>query len=202
MSSPFSWSFTTSAAPSVTSFTPTTGATGVALSTPVTATFNEAVQSGSIVFALKNGSNTVATNFSYNSTTHVATWAPVSALANSTTYTATISAATDPVGDPMSGPVTWSFTTVAQPAPTVTNATPAGGATGIGAATTLSATFSEAVQSGTIGFTLKNGSNSVATNLVYNSTTNTATWTPGAALAYSTTYTATITGAKSTAVSA
>ncbi len=197
MASPFSWSFATDPAPpSVTKDSPSSGATGVAITAPVTATFNEAVQSGTIGFTLKNGSNTVATNFSYNSSTNTATWAPTTALANGTTYTATVSGALDSAGDPMSGPVTWSFTTVALPAPKVTSATPATGATGVGAATTLSATFNEAVQSGTIGFTLKNGPNSVATNLVYNSSTNTATWTPAAALAYSTTYTATITGAE------
>ena len=53
MSGPFSWSFTTDPAqPKVTSETPASGATDVAVSTTATATFNEAVQSGTITFTL------------------------------------------------------------------------------------------------------------------------------------------------------
>ena len=48
MTGPFSWSFTTGPAPAVTSETPISGATGVATSTALTATFNEAVQASTI----------------------------------------------------------------------------------------------------------------------------------------------------------
>ena len=63
----------------------------------------------------------------------------------------------------------------------------------------VSATFSEAVQA-SIGFTLTTSSGTaVAATVAYNSSTDTATLTPSAALAYGTTYTATVSGAKNSA---
>jgi methionine-rich copper-binding protein CopC len=181
--------------PSVIAQTPAPSATGVSASTTVTATFSEAVTSSSIVFSLVDSSNnTIATTLSYNTTTNVATWTPTSALKPNTTYTATITNATDGNGNTMAAPVTWTFTTAQ--IPTVTAETPIAGATGVSPATTVAATFSEAVTSSSIVFTLTNPSNTtIATTLSYNSTTNVATWTPTAALAPSTTYTATITNA-------
>ena len=78
----------------MTSETPASGATNVAMSMVPTATFNEAVQAGTISFTLENSSgSTVAGSVSYNSTTNVITFTPTSALASNTTYTATISGA-------------------------------------------------------------------------------------------------------------
>ena len=54
------------------------------------------------------------------------------------------------------------------------------------------------MQAGTISFTLKSSSGTVAGSASYNSTTNVTTFTPSLALAYNTTYTATISGAEST----
>ena len=150
MASPFSWSFTTGPAPAVTSETPASGATGVAVSSPITATFNEAVQSSTIGFTLKNSSGTaVAASLAYNSSTYTATLTPSAALASGTVYTASVSGAKDTAGDPMSGPVTWSFTTVAI-VPTVTSETPASGATGVATNTSVTATFNEAVLASSI----------------------------------------------------
>jgi hypothetical protein len=85
-------------------------------------------------------------------------------------------------------------------APTVTGRTPASGATGVAATTTATATFSEQVQSSTIAMTLKNaGGTAVAGTVAYDSATAKATFTPTAALAASTTYTATVSGAKDAA---
>ena len=200
MTAPFSWSFTTDAAPpAVTSETPASGATCVAVSTTATATFNEAVQAGMISFTLENSSgSSVAATVTYNSSNNTATLTPSAALANSTTYTATVSGATDSAGDPMTSAVSWSFTTAAAVAPVVTSETPASGATNIVVATAPTATFNEAVQAGTISFTLKSSSGTVAGSASYNSTTNVTTFTPSLALAYNTTYTATISGAEST----
>ena len=201
MSGPFSWSFTTDpAAPKVTSETPASGATGVAVSTAATATFNEAVQAGTIGFTLTpSGGSPVAAALSYNSSNYTATLTPSAALAYKTTYTATVSGAKDSAGDPMSGPFSWSFTTDPA-APKVTSETPASGATGVAVSTAATATFNEAVQAGTIGFTLTpSGGSPVAAALSYNSSNYTATLTPSAALAYKTTYTATVSGAKDSA---
>ena len=201
MASPFSWSFTTGPAPAVTSETPKSGATGVAVSSPITATFNEAVQSATISFVLKNSVGAaVAATLAYNSSTDTATLTPNAALVNSTTYTATVSGVKDTAGDPMPAPVIWSFTTAALALPIVTSYTPASGATNVPVSSPVTATFNEPVQSSTIIFTLTSSSgSSVAAAVTYNNTNDTATLTPSAALAYSTTYTATVSGAKNVA---
>ncbi len=61
--------------------------------------------------------NTVTATVSYNDTTHAAPLQPSSPLANSTTYTATISGATDAAGNSntMTVPFSWSFTTTDAP---------------------------------------------------------------------------------------
>jgi methionine-rich copper-binding protein CopC len=201
MASPFSWSYTTGPAPTVTSFTPASSATGIGVASTVTATFNEAVQSSTIGFTLRSSSGTtVAATLAYNSSTNTATWTPSAALAYSTTYTATVSGAKDTAGDPMTAPVSWSFTTAALALPTVTTHTPASGATSVAVSSTVTATFNEAVQSSTIIFTLTSSSgSSVAAAVTYNNTNDTATLTPSVALAYSTTYTATVSGAQNVA---
>ena len=87
------------------------------------------------------------------------------------------------------------FATSANLPPTVASETPAPNAEGVPTNTTVTATFSEGVQSGTINFTLTSSSGSVATTPSYNPSTNTATWTPNAPLNPATTYTATVSGA-------
>ena len=184
--------------PTVTSQSPTSGATNVAVNTTVSGTFSEAVQSSTISLVLKNSAgNAVSGSVAYNSSTQTETLTPSAALAYSTTYTATLSGAKDQAGNTMS-PVSWSFTTAAAPVttpPTVTSQSPASGATNVAVNTTVSGTFSEAVQSSTL--VLKNSAGTaVAGSVAYNSSTQTETLTPSAALAYSTTYTATLSGAK------
>lgn len=79
---------------------------------------------------------------------------------------------------------------------TVSATTPASGANGVSISSAVSATFSAAIDASTLNtstFTLTGPSGSVAGTVTYNATTNTATFTPSAALAYNTTYTATIT---------
>jgi hypothetical protein len=100
--------------PVVTSHTPGSGATGVAVSAPITATFNEAVQPSTISFTLTGpGGAAVPAALSYNASTDTATLTPLSNLAAATTYTATVSGAKAASGAPMSGKVSWSFTTSA-----------------------------------------------------------------------------------------
>lgn len=186
--------------PTVTAKTPAAGATGVALNTAVTATFSESVVSGSVVFTLKDAANNaVAATLAYNDATHTATLTPAAALAPGATYTASVSGAKDAANNVMAGTVTWTFTTLVPDTtpPTVTGQSPAPGATNISIGTAVTVTFSESVQSGTISLVLKDAANnSVAGTLAYNDTTRTATFTPTAALSPSTTYTATVSGAK------
>ena len=81
-------------------------------------------------------------------------------------------------------------------APTVTARSPAAGATGVPTNTTVSATFSEPVQSSTIAMSLRgpNGT-SLAGSLSYDATARRATFTPSTALAAGTAYEATVSGA-------
>ena len=108
---------TSTTVPQITSETPVSGATGITTNTEVTATFNEAVQASSISssnYQLRDAAgNLVPVTVSYDSSTKTATLAPSSPLANSTTYTASISGVIDNSGHVMSGPVSWSFTTAA-----------------------------------------------------------------------------------------
>ena len=107
--------FSTTAAtapPVVTAETPAPNATNVT-SAAVTATFNESVSSGSIAFTLSSSiQSSVPASVTYDDTTHTATLTPLSPLATSTTYTASI-AASDTAGHAMTSPATWSFTTAA-----------------------------------------------------------------------------------------
>jgi hypothetical protein len=101
------------APPTVTSTTPAAGATGVSTTAPnITATFNEAVQSSTISFVLVDpNANTVAASVTYNASTNTATLTPSAALADSTTYTATVSGAQNVSGNAMTSPISWSFMT-------------------------------------------------------------------------------------------
>ena len=200
---PVSWSFTTetpdTTKPTVTSRTPAPGATNVAATTTVTGVFSEAVQAPSIGFTLRDPANDpVPASTTYNSGTRTVTLNPGVALANNTTYTATLNGAQDAAGNVMD-PVTWSFTTEPPESvpPTVTSRTPAPGATAVPVSTTATAVFSEAVQQGTIDFVLRNPANAVvASATAYDPATRTATLTPNAALAPGTTYTATVSGTR------
>jgi methionine-rich copper-binding protein CopC len=188
-------------APTVASETPANSATNVATSTTATASFNEAVQASTISFTLTpKGGSPVSATVAYNSSNFTATLTPSAALANNTTYTATVSGAKDSAGEPMSGPFSWSFTTNPAAPPKVTSETPASSATKVATSTTATATFNEAVQASTISFTLTpSGGSPIAANVTYNSSNDTATLTPSAALATSTKYTAAVSGAKDSA---
>ncbi|SIO28385.1 Ig-like domain-containing protein [Singulisphaera sp. GP187] len=80
--------------------------------------------------------------------------------------------------------------------PTVTTQSPAANASGVSTAATITATFSEALQAGTVVMTLTGPGGAVSGSLVYNSATNTATFTPAAALAAQTIYVVNVSGAK------
>jgi hypothetical protein len=85
-------------------------------------------------------------------------------------------------------------------APTLSARTPAAGATGVATTVKPTGTFSEAVDAASISFTLRAGTNPpVAATMAYDAASRTATLTPGAALATSTTYTATVSGARDAA---
>jgi hypothetical protein len=81
-------------------------------------------------------------------------------------------------------------------APTVTRVTPANQATGVQTGVAPTVTFNEGVTPASIQFTLSGpGSSQVSGTVSYASSTSTATFTPGTALAAATQYTATVSGA-------
>ncbi len=186
-------------APTLTARTPAVNATGVAVASDVTATFSEAVQASTISFTLKNAANVaIAGTVSYDANSRTVTLKPTANLVNSTTYTATLSGAKDIAGNIMTA-VSWSFTTEAadKTAPTVTSRSPGVNATGVAVASDVTATFSEAMQASTISFTLKNAANvAIAGTVSYDANSRTVTLNPTANLVNSTTYTATLNGAK------
>ena len=193
--------------PTVTSFTPPSGAAGVCPNTVVTATFSVAMNSTSIngtTFTLTGpGTTPVAGAVTYDASSITATFTPSSALALSTTYTATITTgAIDEYGIALASNFVWTFTTSSEPCapPTVNSVTPLAGAVGVCPSMAVTATFSEVMNSATINtttFTLTTGTPPVAVAGVVTYAASTATFTPNSALAVSTLYTATITtGAK------
>jgi hypothetical protein len=98
--------------PVVSGVTPSSGASGVAVSVAPSATFSQPVQPGTVSFTMQDaGGNSVAGSVSFNNAGTVATFTPSSPLAGSTAYTATVSGAQNASGTPMSSPYTWSFST-------------------------------------------------------------------------------------------
>lgn len=83
--------------------------------------------------------------------------------------------------------------------PTVTSGNPTNNQTSVPPAAPITFAFNEPVQSSSIGFTLTDPSgNTVPGALTYNSSNNTATFTPSSALSSSATYSATVTSATDT----
>ncbi|WP_367765957.1 DUF4082 domain-containing protein [Arthrobacter sp. HS15c] len=188
---------TAPAAPAVTAVTPANNATGVAVAVKPTAAFNQAVTASSVVFTLKDGANAnVAGATAYDAATNTATFTPSASLSYNSTFTATVSGATNSTGQTMGAPYSWAFTTTAAAVlPAVSQATPPNNATNVAVATKPTATFNQAVTASSVVFTMKDAANvAVPGTVAYDQATTTATFTPGAALKYSTSYTATVSG--------
>ncbi|MEJ0084588.1 MAG: DUF4082 domain-containing protein [Pseudomonadota bacterium] len=125
--------------PAVSTRTPASGATQIALDATVRVGFNEAMSAGTIntsTIELRNASNTlVPATVSFNATTNVATLTPTAALAVNTVYTVTVRGGTtdprvkDVALNALAANDGWSFTTVTSSAPSVSiwanSATPA-----------------------------------------------------------------------------
>jgi hypothetical protein len=181
---------------------PSNNAVGVSPSTLITATFSEAVDANTVngtnLFLRVTGTTTnVAGTLAYNPTTRVATFTPTAPLAQSTSYTFTVTGVRDLQNNAMPAASVTTFTTGDLTAPTVTGVVPLGGAMNIATNTTVQITFSEAMDQTTINSTnivLRNSGTSalVAATVTYNSTTNVATLTPTGPLSNATQYTLTV----------
>ena len=193
--------------PTVTSVSPTSGATGVSASAVVIGNFSEAISSASVTsstFQLRNPANTLITASVSTSGSQI-TLDPSASLASSTIYTATItggaSGVKDLAGNALASNFSWSFTTAAvdNTPPTVSSVVPASGATGISTGTAVIANFSESVNASTVTgstYQLRDASNNLIAASVSTSGSQ-ITLTPSSSLAASATYTATITGGAS-----
>jgi hypothetical protein len=200
-------------APTVTGIAPSNNASNVPVGTAVTATFSEAMDPSTInttTFTLSRSGTAVAATVDYNASTRVATLQPSSPLAGSAVYSAVVrGGSTDPrvkdlAGNALASNRQWSFTTgvVDTTAPTISSLSPAANATGVARGTSVSVTFSEAMNTSTINagtFTLTNNSTGAVVNatLSYSSNQRRATLTPSANLAARTTYTARVLGGSS-----
>jgi YVTN family beta-propeller protein len=104
--------------PTVTGSTPVPASSGNPVTVAPTATFSQPVVPSSLSFKVKDlGGNTVAGSVSFNSSDTTATFTPSSALAQNITYTATVSGAKTIPGGTMSGPYSWTFSTVGSQCP-------------------------------------------------------------------------------------
>lgn len=152
LASDYAWSFTTqtagdTTAPTVSATSPADGATGVALSATVSATFSEAMNPATLstgTFTVEDGAaNPVTGTISVTTGDTVATFTPDAAFANGTTYTATVTTgAQDASGNALAADHAWSFTTVLAPTHSVflTSTTSNGNLGGLAGADQICAT--------------------------------------------------------------
>ena len=214
----YTWSFTTGPvpdglAPTVIATSPANLAVAVATNTrTITATFSEAMDPATLTgatFLLACPTGSAQTGVvSYSAVGNVATLTLPANLPASTVCTGTITTgAKDLSGMALAANYNWTFTTAGGPdatAPTVTSVTPADLATLVCLQSSVSATFSEAMDPLTINagtFTLKLTGPPLGAALTgtvaYDVPSRVATFTPSSALLASTNYTATVsTGAK------
>src|SRR5580692_5105344 len=201
------WTFTTASPPAVVPPTvPASNAVGVAEGVVLAATFSVPMDGTTInttTFKL-TGPGTTPVTGSVNYSGSTATFTPAALLAVSTLYTATITTgAKDVTGAPLAANYVWTFTTA--PPPAVTSTVPANGASNVPLNQKISATFNTTMTASTITaagtFTVAKttGGTAVAGAVTYDSASNTAIFTPTAALTASTQYTATITTAAQSA---
>src|SRR2546425_1169126 len=203
------WSFTTDVAPTVTAQAPPNGATGVPLTTAVTATFSKPMNAAPITTATftLDPEGAVAgnpANLAGNRTITKNTLTPTPPLAAGTVYTATVaSTVADTVGNPLGTNFVWSFTT--DVAPTVIARSPAPGAINVPLNTTVTATFSKPMAAASIttaSFTLRaaGAAADAPATVTLDATGTIATLTPTSPLALGTVYTATVSGTVTDAI--
>lgn len=192
--------------PTVTTTSPASGATGVALAANVTATFSEDVQGvDDTTFTLRAGSTAVPATVTYAAASRTATLDPGASLSPDTQYTATLTGGTSGIRDTAGNsltpnPVTWSFTTASsqiETPPKLIARTPAVDATGVALGVNVTATFSEKVQGvDTNSFTVTNKTTGVKVPAAITSNSAGTKWilNPSVSLAKDTRYTVTLTG--------
>src|SRR2546422_276782 len=197
------WSFTTDVAPTVTELGRAPCRARVQIYATAAALFSKAMNAASITtatFRLRAAGSTadVPATVTVNAAGTLAPLTPSSPLGAGTVYTATVTAAvTDAIGTPLGADSLWSFTT--DVAPTVTVQAPAPGATGVPLNTTVTASFSKAMNAATITtatFRLRavGSTPDVPTTVTVNAAGPLPSLTPSSPLGAGTVYTATLAG--------
>jgi hypothetical protein len=187
--------------PQVTTRTPDAGATGIPVTTAVTATFSVHLDPSSVTastFRLTDpGGTAVPAHVTYDDDTRTATLTPDAALASGTAYTARLNTGIRADDEtPLPAAINWTFSTVPPVPPAVVSTSPVDGATQLGESPQLRATFSQAMDASTITgstFTLTGPSGAVSATVDYDPETRIATLVPSSALAPTTSYTAHLT---------
>ncbi len=185
----------------VSATSPANASTGAGTTARITVQFSRAMNAASInagTFIVAAGAATVPGTVSYDTTNNIASFTPRAALTANTVYTATLTTgAQDATGNAFAAAYTWSFTAgagVDTGLPQVNATTPATGASGVALNSRISAAFTKAIDASTIttaSFTVTAPGNvAVSGNVAFSGTT--AIFTPGANLAASTLYTATL----------
>jgi parallel beta-helix repeat protein len=189
--------------PAVVSTTPANNATGVAINTPVTVTFSEAMLPvvTQNAFSLKNGTTIVAGTFSWGTLRKLMTFTPTAKLLPTTNYTLTITTgAQSAIGAPLAAPYSSQFTTA--PAPVVLATWPANNTMGVAVSALVKVSFSEAMLPVVTqnAFILKHGTTIVAGTFSWSPLHKLMTFTPTAKLLPATKYRLTITTGAQSAV--
>jgi hypothetical protein len=188
--------------PVVVSTVPANGAAGVALSSVITATFNETMNPATITSATftLTAPGGLAISGTVVGSGLTATFTPMLPLASSTLYTATITTgAQSNLGIALAANYVWTFTTGF--VPVVTSTIPANGAANVPLNQKITATFNQAMNpatitaAGTFTVAVAGGGAAVAGTVTYVAGANTAIFTPTMNLAPTTVYTAMITTA-------
>jgi methionine-rich copper-binding protein CopC len=195
----------TAAAPTVVSTTPANNASDVAVNAPLTVTFSQAMNptTTDAAFTFAGGTFPGATGaWSTDGKTVTITWK--ANLSPGASYTVGFAkTATSTTGVALAAAYSWKFTTAAtgSAAPTVVSTVPANNATGVAVNAPITVTFSEAMNSTTLGpaFTVTGGafsgaSGALSTNGEILTLTPSASLSPGASYTVTVATTATSTG--------
>ncbi|MFI6541273.1 Ig-like domain-containing protein, partial [Nonomuraea sp. NPDC050547] len=186
---PHSFGFSTDeTAPKVTATTPGKDAADVAVSTTISATFDEAAYDAQVLVKDQNGAAVPGT-LAADAASRIWTFTPASPLAAGVKYDVELSAARDAAGNEMATHP-WSFRTDGT-APEVTQTSPAADATDVALDSAVRVTFGESLADARIG--VKDGAGvAVAGSVTSGDDGKVWTFTPAAPLAWNASYTATV----------
>lgn len=194
------WTFTTEPGdtipPAVVSTSPTAGTTNFPLGGLISATFSESLDPSTInvgSFQLMDGGTPIAGFVAYDSATLTATFAPATSLPSSATINVLLTQnIRDVAGNALAASFPFAFTTEAIDAtpPAILAISPPDQAINVPVATTVSATFSEALDPASVtdaSFTVTNAGAPITGTVAYDAMSFTATFVPSAPFSNNTT---------------